>query len=143
MTEQEIQERIKKALENHRKGFNCAQSVSCVFSDLVDMDETTLFRMTEGLGLGMGSMDGTCGAISSAAILSGLTHSTAHMERPDSKAASHQASKACVQNFKEKNGSLVCRDLKGVDTNQVLRSCDGCIEDATRIIAQQLFPFQD
>lgn len=139
MTEQELKERVIKALENHNKGYNCAQAVCCAFNDLVDMEETTLFRVTEGLGLGMGGMDGTCGAISAAAVLSGLTNSTAHLNRPDSKAVSYQASKACIQEFKEKNGSVVCRDLKGVDTQKVLRSCNDCIADAAEIIAQQLF----
>ena len=35
--------------------------------------------------------------------------------------------------FRTKNQSVICRELKGVDTGTVLRSCDGCIEDAVRI----------
>lgn len=140
MTEQELKTRINRALMNHSKGYNCAQSVACAFDDLTDMDEATLFRITEGLGLGMGSMDGTCGAISAASVLSGLKCSTAHLSQPDSKAASYQASKACIQEFKEKNSTVVCRDLKGVDTKQVLRSCNDCIVDAVEIIGTRLFP---
>lgn len=139
MTEAEIKNRMMRALENHDKGYNCAQAVTCAFNDLVDIDEATLFRMTEGLGLGMGGMEGTCGAIAAAAVLSGLTHSTAHLEKPDSKGISYRASKACVADFKEKNGSVVCRELKGVDSGQVLRSCNDCIADAAAIIAQKLF----
>ncbi|MCI7442072.1 MAG: C-GCAxxG-C-C family protein, partial [Clostridium sp.] len=41
--------------------------------------------------------------------------------------------------FREKNTSVICRELKGVDTNVVLRSCDGCIEDAARIAYNVLF----
>lgn len=139
MTEQELRARVSLALNNHDKGYNCAQAVSCAFSDLVDIDEATLFRMTEGLGLGMGGMEGTCGAIASAAVLSGLTHSSARLDKPDSKAISYRASKTCMGEFKEKNGSVICRDLKGVDTKKVLRSCNDCIADATEIIAQHLF----
>lgn len=139
MTKEEIDRRVRIAMENHCKGYNCAQSVTCAFSDLVDMDEETLFKITEGLGLGMGGMEGTCGAISAAAILSGLTHSTGNLAAPNSKAESYKVSKQCMNSFKEKNGSLVCRDLKGVDTKKVLRSCNGCIEDATTIIAESLF----
>ena len=40
--------------------------------------------------------------------------------------------------FLEKNGSIICRDIKGVDTGKVLRSCDGCIEDAAQIIEETL-----
>ncbi len=35
-----------------------------------------------------------------------------------------------LKNLEKKNTSVICRELKGVDTNVVLRSCDGCIEDA-------------
>ena len=56
-------DKAKQANAFHDRGFNCAQSVACVFADKTDLDEKTLFRVTEGLGLGMGCMDGTCGAI--------------------------------------------------------------------------------
>ena len=139
MNEQELKNRVSQALAYHNKGYNCAQSVSCAFHDLLDIDEETLFRITEGLGLGMGGMEGTCGAITSAAVLSGLKNSTAHLEQPDSKAISYKAAKACIAEFKEKNTSVICRELKGVDTKKVLRSCNDCIADATEIIAQNLF----
>ena len=41
--------------------------------------------------------------------------------------------------FIEKNQTTRCRELKGIDTGKVLRSCDGCIEDAARIANQVLF----
>lgn len=40
--------------------------------------------------------------------------------------------------FEQKNGSIVCRELKGIDTGKVLRSCDGCIEDGIRILGEYL-----
>lgn len=139
MTEQEIDERAEQALMYYKKGYNCAQAVACAFSDLTELDETTLFKLTEGLGHGMGSMAGTCGAISAAAILSGLTHSTGNLDSPNSKADTGRVSKACLNDFKAQNGSVTCRELKGIDTKKVLRSCNGCIEDAVKIIGHQLF----
>ncbi|MEG0215693.1 MAG: C-GCAxxG-C-C family protein [Hungatella sp.] len=139
MSENELKARVELALQNHSKGYNCAQAVSCAFRDLVDIDEATLFRTTEGLGLGMGGMDGTCGAITAAAVLSGLKCSTAHLDKPDSKVNSYQISRACIQEFKDKNSSVICRELKGVDTKKVLRSCNDCIADAVAIIATRLF----
>ena len=54
--------RVEKTIERHKKGYNCAQAVACTYCDLVGVDEETMFKMTEALGLGMGCMDGTCGA---------------------------------------------------------------------------------
>ena len=134
-----VEKRIEEALLKHSKGYNCAQSVSCVFCDQAGIDESTLFRMTEGLGLGMGGMEGTCGAISSAAILAGLKNSTVNLNAPNSKGSSYKASKQCLNAFMEQNGSIICKELKGVETGSVLRSCNDCIADAVKIISQELF----
>ena len=129
-----MEDRIQKAVKNHDNCFNCAQAVACAFEDLVDVDETSIFKMTEGFGLGMGGTEATCGAISGAIAVLGLKNSTAHLESPDSKASTYKLSRELVDKFKKKNQSIVCRELKGVDSGKVLRSCQGCIEDATNIL---------
>jgi C_GCAxxG_C_C family probable redox protein len=131
--------RVEEALRKHASGYNCAQAVSCVFCDKTGVDEETMFRFTEGLGLGMGGMEGTCGAIGAAAVLSGLKNSSVHLNNPDSKGISYKASKQCLTNFKQQNGSIICKDLKGVETGNVLRSCSDCIADAVRIIDKEMF----
>ncbi len=98
-----------------------------------------MFRITEGMGLGMGGMEGTCGAIGAASILSGLKNSSAHLENPDSKKISYEMSSQCLSNFKNQNGSVICKDLKGAETGKVLRSCSDCIADSVRIIDETLF----
>ena len=131
--------RMEEALKKHDMGYNCAQAVSCVFCDKVGIDEETMFRITEGMGLGMGGMEGTCGAIGAASILSGLKNSSAHLDSPDSKKISYQMSRQCLSNFKNQNGSLICKDIKGVETGNVLRSCNDCIADAVKINDETLF----
>ena len=68
MSEDKKKDRYQIATDYHNRGYNCCQSVCFAFLDQVDLDEKTLFRVTEGLGLGMGGMEGTCGAISAAAV---------------------------------------------------------------------------
>ena len=128
-----MSDRIAKALENHDKSYNCCQSVAGAFCDLVGVDEETMFKAGEAFGLGMGGMNGTCGAIAGAVLLAGFKNSSANLEKPDSKGATYKLSAAIVKEFLEKNGAIACRDLKGVDSGNVLRSCPGCIEDAARI----------
>ncbi|MDY3917700.1 MAG: C-GCAxxG-C-C family protein [Candidatus Limivivens sp.] len=125
-------ERVQKALENHKKGMNCAQAVACAFADAVGVDETLLFRAAEGFGAGMGDMRGTCGAVSGAILLAGLKNSSGTPANP-TKGATYQLSKEITGAFEKMNGSTICRELKGVETKKVLRSCDGCIEDAAKI----------
>ena len=134
-----MESRIQKTLENHAKGYNCAQAVACAYCDLVGMEEQSVFRATEACGLGMGGMQATCGAVSGAVLLAGLKSSCGDLEAPVSKGKTYQISKKIVEGFQKKNGSTVCKDLKGVETGERLRSCDGCIEDAAALVEQILF----
>lgn len=127
---------IKKilAIANHDKGYNCCQSVTCAFSKEIGVDETTMFKAGEGFGLGMGGMDGPCGALMGAVILAGFQNSTANLDGTKSKFITHQKSKELVNAFVSKNGSMQCKELKGIETGTILRSCSGCIVDATELV---------
>ena len=84
MSEITKESRADRAIACHNKGYNCAQSVAFAFLDKVDIDPETLFKVTEGLGLGMGGMEGTCGAISAAAVLAGFKDQHCRPEKPNS-----------------------------------------------------------
>lgn len=131
--------RIDETIIRHDKGYNCAQAVACTYCDLVGLDEAVMFKATEALGLGMGCMHGTCGAVSGACILAGMKQSTANLEKPNSKAQSYKLSKEIVTRFETKNQSSICKDLKGIETGIVLRSCNDCIRDAAAIVEEILF----
>ncbi len=131
--------RVMQTKERHDKGFNCCQAVACTYCDLVGMDEKTAFKACEAFGAGMGGMQGTCGAISGAVFLVGLKNSCGDLNRPVSKGKTYKLSKEIAEEFRKKNGSIVCKELKGVETKQILRSCEGCIMDAAEIIERLLF----
>ena len=77
--------KIKEAAERHERGYNCAQAVACCYSEEMGIDEQTVFELTEGFGLGMGGMEGTCGAVSGAVAVLGRMNSTGNLAKPDSK----------------------------------------------------------
>ena len=135
--------RVEETIGRHDKGYNCAQAVACTYCDLVGVDEETMFKMTEARGLGMGGMEGTCGAITGACVLAGMKNSTGNLEKPNSKGASYKLSRQIVEEFKNQNGATQCRELKGVDTGKVLRACPDCIRDAARIAESVLFADQE
>lgn len=130
-------ERVAVANELHKSGYNCSQAVACAFADKVDLDETALFRVTEAFGLGMGDMQSVCGALSGANLLAGLINS----KGPETitKGATYRLARDMSELFRNKNGSTVCKELKGIETGETLRSCPGCIEDMVRIAAKILF----
>ena len=56
--------RIEDAVNKKMSGYNCAQAVACAFKDYVDVSEDELKKITQGFAVGMGTMEGSCGAIS-------------------------------------------------------------------------------
>lgn len=121
------------AIAYHDKKYNCAQAVAMAFADEVGADKEMLFKVCEGCGLGMGGTEGTCGAITGAVILAGLKNSDGDLDAPATKASTYQLSKEIVAQFQKKNGSTICKELKGIETGKVLRSCPDCIMDAVEI----------
>ena len=126
------------AIDLHDKKYNCCQAVACAFADELGVPVETLFRAGEGFGLGMGGMECTCGAVSGAAIVAGFKNSDGNLDNPISKAATYKLSREIVEKFKEKNGSIVCKELKGVETGKMLRTCPGCIEDGVELVQEIL-----
>ncbi len=134
-----MESRISDCAALHDKGYNCAQAVTCAYADLVGADKQTMFAATEALGLGMGGMEGTCGALSGACVICGLAKSGADLESPTTKGATYKVSRELVSRFAELSGATRCRDLKGIDTGTVLCSCPQCIENAARILEDVVF----
>lgn len=126
------------AIQLHDRKYNCAQSVACAFAEEIGVDPKTLFQACEGFGLGMGCMNGTCGAISGAIVLAGFKNSDGNIDAPATKASTYQLSKAIHEKFAAKNKGTVCLDIKGAETGTVLRTCPGCIEDAVEIVQEVL-----
>ena len=54
------------------KGYNCAQSVFCAFSDVTGYDIDSSARMASSFGGGMGRLRETCGVVSAAALVLGI-----------------------------------------------------------------------
>lgn len=126
------------AIALHDRKFNCCQAVACAFAQETGVDVPTLFKAGEGFGLGMGCMDGTCGALSGAILVAGLKNSDGNIDSPSTKADTYQLSREMLSRFREKCGSTVCRELKGIDTGNMLCSCPDCIRHGVEVVEEVL-----
>lgn len=122
----------RTADEYHKSGFNCTQSVICALAPHIDLDPKVAFALTEGFGAGMGGMTETCGAISAAVAALGQVESSG-FDTPGSKGRTYKIAGDICKRFDEKNGSTVCRMLRGAGDGVKLRTCPGCIDDAIDI----------
>ena len=104
------------AADYHAQGFNCAQSVICAMAPKLGLDDHTAFALAEGFGAGMGGMTETCGAIAGGIMALGQVRSSG-FDAPGSKGATYRMARAYCDAFRDKNGSTICRELKGVGTD--------------------------
>ena len=95
-----MESRVKETIVRHDKGYNCAQAVACTYCDLFCYKEEDVFRMTEGFGLGMGCMAGTCGALSGAVLLAGLKNSDGQINAPKTKGKHISCPDSCWSVFR-------------------------------------------
>ena len=108
----------KKQCNSH----NCAQAILHTYADVAGVDEQTAVNITGALGVGMGNMEGTCGAITGAGMVLGLAS--------DDRVKAIRGMKQIMTKFQLRNGATQCKMLKGVETGMVLRDCSDCVADA-------------
>lgn len=122
----------------HKKGYNCAQSVAAAFSDELALNEKDLFKLTEGLGFGMGSGEGVCGALSSAIMVASYLSSSGNLDAPNSKKSTYKVANDLMEEFKAKAGSVICREIKGLNGAKPLCSCGECIDFGVELVLNYL-----
>ena len=111
-------------------GCNCSQAVILCYKDILDLDELTLKKLGSGFGVGMGSMEATCGALLGANIVLGLLN--------DGSLLTMKKSKILLERFKELSKDTICKNLKGIETGIVLTSCDDCVRNAIQSLDEML-----
>ena len=96
------------------QGYNCSQSVALAFADEVGMDGKMIARLTGGFGGGMGRMREVCGTVSGTAFVLSALYGYSDPTDADAKAQLYADVQKVAGEFKDKNGSVVCRDLLGL-----------------------------
>ena len=109
----------EKAEKLFYEGYNCAQAVLLAFEDVTGLDKKTAAMLASSFGGGLGRMREVCGAVSGAAMVLGLVKGYSDPTDREAKKAHYRLIQEFCARFKEKNGSIVCRELlSGVKTNE-------------------------
>ena len=104
-------DRAELAKQLFCSGYNCAQSVFCAFTDITGYDTDTSARMASSFGGGLGRLRETCGAVSAAALVLGIAMGYADPSDYEAKKRHYALVREFADRFREKNGSLHCRNL--------------------------------
>jgi C_GCAxxG_C_C family probable redox protein len=151
---QELEDRIQHAVELFMSGYGCSQSVVAAFADLYGLDDTMAKRIAAGFGGGVGRMRMMCGTVSGLVILAGLDCGQTEGNDREGKAACYKVVQELLETFRQRNGSIICAELLGLNGCPVVkttyvpdernaeyykkRPCAQKVESAARIFAEYL-----
>lgn len=154
MTNQEAEDRVRRAVDYFMQGYGCCQSVVAAFADLYGLDETMAKQIAAGFGGGVGRMRMMCGAVSGIVMLVGLDCGQTEGSDREGKSACYKVVQELLAQSKEENGSLICAEILGIKghekavSNYVAsartaeyyktRPCAAKVESAARIFADYL-----
>ena len=112
----------EKAEQLFLSGYNCAQAVFCAFGDLLPFDGQTAILLSSAFGGGMGRLREVCGCLSGCYLVLGYLTGGKDPSNQADKAELYRKVQAFAGIFREKNGSIICRELlnlpiKGADAS--------------------------
>ncbi len=147
------EQRILRAVELFKMGYNCAQSVTAAFADEYGYTEEQALKMSASFGGGIGRMRETCGAACGMFILAGLETGCTDASDREGKAANYAFVQQLAEAFRSECGSLICAELLGLRERKpqipmpdertqgyyMKRPCVKMVETAARIWANRHF----
>ena len=113
-----MESRRELGMKYFRQGYNCSQSVVLAYLDLLDMEKEQAMKMSQPFGGGMGRMRQVCGAVSGMFFVLGALKGSAAPENLEAKKETYDFVQKLAADFEEKNGSIICRQLLGLEEKQ-------------------------
>jgi C_GCAxxG_C_C family probable redox protein len=114
MNENKANQSVKCFLD----GFNCSQAMLSTYAPQFGLDREMALKMSSPFGAGMGRMSETCGAVTGAFMVLGLKSGRVRIEDSDAQERTYGLVTEFASAFKERNGSILCRELIGHDLSK-------------------------
>lgn len=106
-----------RAKELFESGYNCCQAVFLACTEDLELDTETKAKLASSFGGGIGGMRQVCGTVSGMFLALGLRCGYSDPKDKAGKAAQYEVIRALADEFKQENGSIICRELLGLDEN--------------------------
>ena len=102
--------RAEHAAELFANGYNCAQAVAIAFCDLTGFSKEQIAKMLAPFGGGFGRLREVCGAVSGMTFVYGCLYGY-EAPNPEAQMKVYETEQALAAQFKEKAGSIICREI--------------------------------
>lgn len=138
------------AMAYFKLGYNCSQSVVLAFAEEMEVEPKTLAKLSSSFGGGMGRMREVCGAVSGMVMAAGMLYGYDDPKAFEEKAQIYGKVQQLAGSFREKNGSIICKELLGLegaskpvpekrtDTYYKKRPCVQLVGDAAEILEKYM-----
>jgi len=100
------------------EGFSCSQAVLASFSEQWGLELDQALKISQPFGGGIAHRGETCGAVSGAFLVIGMKFGRTRAEDVESRDKTYAKINEFIERFLASNGSLLCRDLLGVDLGE-------------------------
>jgi len=141
---------VEKAENLFLEGYNCAQAVFGAFAEELGIPFDVAMKLSSSFGGGIGRMREVCGAVSGMCMAAGLLYGYETPETGGIKAEHYRLIRELSDAFKERNDSIICRDIVGKKVEvggtpaprtpeyYASRPCLKCVHDAAEILEQHI-----
>ena len=147
--------RKEKAMQSFLDGYNCSQCMILAFEDVIkehsEIDIDMALKIASPFGGGMGRLREVCGSVSGMFMVFGFLKGYSDPSNYNEKKELYAHIQELGRRFEEENGSIVCRELLGLNTKHdsatpekrtdnyyKKRPCAELVGSATDILEQYL-----
>ena len=142
--------RVESAVSCMKSGLCCSQAIACTYGQPFGLDRETAMRLSAGFGGGMGRMAETCGAVTGAFMVLGLSTDATTAADKDDRGQIYEQVLDFANRFAARNGSIICDDLMGCDISTpaglayanekglFATTCPKMVQDAAEILEEML-----
>ena len=140
---------VENAVRLFQIGCACSQAILGTYGPRYGLDEGRSMRVAAGFAGGM-RLGETCGAVTGAFMVLGLAHGGDNCTIAEGRQAAYGAVTTFAQQFRQRHGSLVCRELLGCDISTpegakvaqekglFRTTCDRLVRDAAELVGDML-----
>jgi C_GCAxxG_C_C family probable redox protein len=111
----DIEQRAERAVSYFKEGYNCSQSVFMAYSDLYGIESDMAAKFASSFGGGMGLLREVCGACTGMFMIASMQIPANVPTDKKAKSANYVLVQELAEEFRRENGSIICRELLGLD----------------------------
>jgi C_GCAxxG_C_C family probable redox protein len=106
---------VDQAMTLFQQGCNCSQAVCAAHASSLGLARDMALKIAAGFGGGLGRCGEVCGAVTGAIMVVGLKTGSVEATDAAAKEKTYALTQRVIGQFKERHGSILCRELLGCD----------------------------